>query len=419
MGNCFKKEKQALLLLVAVLAYYLLLKWLQFSAAYQSVITTLFWVMIGVYVYFCDKPNRHSKLKYADFYLVLMLICSVLYLISYFLIGTIDGFGVNIYDTSILGVAMNILVLGSTVVLREYVRNYLINSVQKRFAVAFGILIVLIFSFSEVNLETFGKLATVEDWISYTSKNVMPVVFFNVFMTFAAYIMGFYGTLIYATMTRFPVWIVRILPNFRWITLLLVGSLLPLLFTIVLRSISNRKSIRGKRQELKQESPYGWIATAVVGIVTVWFALGIFPIFPTAIVSNSMKPSVSRGDMVFIQKVDAATLKERDVILYNLDDIQVFHRIVKIEFAQGVRQYITKGDNNRFEDPKPVLGEQIVGKHIGTIPFIGWPGVALQQGGGEIGVETGTPSEPTFLDKLAQQYIESQADKSDGEGKGD
>ena len=63
--------------------------------------------------------------------------------------------------------------------------------------------------------------------------------------------------------------------------------------------------------------------------------------------------------------------------------------------------------------------EQIVGKHIGTIPFIGWPGVALQQGGGEIGVETGTPSAPTFLDRLAQQYIESQADKSDGKGKGD
>ena len=84
-----------------------------------------------------------------------------------------------------------------------------------------------------------------------------------------------------------------------------------------------------------------------------------------------------------------------------------------------MRQFITKGDNNKYEDPKAVLSEQIVGRHIGTIPFIGWPGLVLKQGGEEVAVETGAPSEPTFLDKLAQKYIESQADKLDGEGKGD
>jgi signal peptidase len=145
------------------------------------------------------------------------------------------------------------------------------------------------------------------------------------------------------------------------------------MFTIVLRSISQKKATRGKRQEMKQASPYSWIATAVVAVATVWFALGIFPIFPTAIVSNSMKPNISRGDIVLIQKIDPNTLKEQDVILYSLDNIQVFHRIIKIQYAQGVKQYTVKGDNNQYPDPKPVLGEQIIGKHIATIPYIGWP----------------------------------------------
>ncbi len=147
--------------------------------------------------------------------------------------------------------------------------NFLINSVQKRFAVIFGIFIVLFFSFTEVNLDTFSKLKTLEECFSYISKNILPVVFYNVFMTFAAYILGFYGTAIYAALTKFPIWIVRILPNFRWITLLLVGALLPLMFTIVLRSISQKKATRGKRQEMKQASPYSWIATAVVAVATV------------------------------------------------------------------------------------------------------------------------------------------------------
>lgn len=418
MGSCFIKEKRAGILLFSILVYYLMMRAFRSGVEHQSVITSLFWLLLATYVFFCEKPERHSKLKFSEFYLLLMLVCAVLYLISYFMIGTIDGFGLNIYDTSFAGIVKNLLILGSTVILKEWVRNFLINSVQKRFAVAFGILIVLIFSFSEVNLDTFAKLKTMEEAISYISKNVLPVVFFHVFMTFASYIMGFYGTAIYAALTKFPIWVVRILPNFRWITLLLVGALLPLMFTIVLRSISRKRATRGKRQEMQQASPYAWIATAVVSVLTVWFALGIFPVFPTAIVSNSMKPSVSRGDIVIIQKTDPNQLKEQDVILYSLDQIQVFHRILKIEYAQGVKQYTMKGDNNKYQDPKPVLGEQIIGKHIATIPYIGWPGVLLQQSGGEIQVETGG-TEPTFLDRLAYKYIESQAQKSEGEGKGD
>ncbi len=418
MGNCFIKEKRVSILLISILTYYILLRWIRFSVEYQSLITSLFWLLIATYAFFCEKPNRHSKLKFSEFYLLFMLVCAVLYLISYFLIGTIDGFGLNIYDTSFTGIVKNLLILGSTVVLKEWVRNFLINSVQKRFVVVFGILLILVFSFTEVNLETFSKLKTLEEWFSYISKNILPVVFFNVLMTFAAYIMGFYGTAIYATLTKFPIWVVKILPNFRWITLLLVGALLPLMFTIVLRSISRNKATRGKRLEMKQASPYSWIATAMVAVSTVWFALGIFPIFPSAIVSDSMKPNISRGDIVLIQKVDPNALNEQDIILYALDNIQVFHRIIQIQYVQGVKQFTLKGDNNKYEDPKPVLIEQIIGRHIATIPFIGWPGVLLQQSGGEVQVETGE-TEPTFLDKLASKYIESQTQNPDWQGKGD
>jgi len=42
----------------------------------------------------------------------------------------------------------------------------------------------------------------------------------------------------------------------------------------------------------------------------------------------------------------------------------------------------------------------------------------LQQSGGEVQVETGG-TEPTFLDKLASKYIDSQTQKPDGNDKGD
>ena len=413
-GIVFLSEKRTLAYLFVILAYYMLVKISQFSIEYQSIITALFWLLLSVYVYFSEKVRNHSKIKHREFYIMLMLVCAVLYIISYFVIGTIDGFGVNIYNTSLLGVTKNILTLGSVIVFREWIRTYLINAVQKRFAIIFGLLIILVFSFSEINVSAFRQLSTAEDWLSYISKNVLPVIFFNVFLTYAAYIMGFYGPLIYAVVTRVPIWVVRILPNFRWITLLLVGTLLPLLFTIILKSISKRKIVRGKRQEIKQENPASWIATAVIAIVTVWFALGIFPIFPTAIISNSMKPQISKGDMVLIKKIDIDTLVEQDVILYQLEDIQVFHRIIEIQYNEGVKQFITKGDNNNARDPNPVLYEQVIGKHVLTVPYIGWPGMLLKQNVDESRIEQGQPQE-SFIEKLAQKYVEKQLDEARSE----
>ena len=385
-------QKKQLILLSVIFLYYALIKIFNVGLIYQNIITMIFWGVLCVYIYLDGNVRAHSKLKYKEFYVFFMLVCSFLYIMSYFVFGFIDGVGASMYDTSPLGIIKNILTLGSVLVLRELVRNHIINAVEKKYAVTFGILIILIFSFAEINFKALLEIGSMEELLTFLSYSVLPPLLFNAFMTVAAFIAGAIGPIIYALITNVPLWVISVLPNLKWITVLLVGSLFPLLCIIVLRNVQKSKSTRGKKRAKKEENPYSWIAVSIVMVALVWFALGIFPVFPSIIVSQSMEPVISKGDLVFVQKTDTEKLDVGDIIQYQLDDIQVFHRIISVEYSQGIKYFITKGDANNAEDPNPVMEAQVMGEYLGRIPYIGWPSLWLRQDKNETRIETGQSS---------------------------
>ena len=87
------------------------------------------------------------------------------------------------------------------------------------------------------------------------------------------------------------------------------------------------------------------------------------------ITTDSMKPSVNVGDIILIQKTENEDLFPNDVVTYRLstDLERVTHRI--IDKTEDI--YITKGDNNKLEDKDIVRYENIEGKVVFKIPFIG------------------------------------------------
>lgn len=82
------------------------------------------------------------------------------------------------------------------------------------------------------------------------------------------------------------------------------------------------------------------------------------------VVSGSMEPAVSVGDMVIIQT--GAEYQTGDIITYYDGGAYVTHRLL----ARNGADYITKGDANNTQD-EPVSGEQILGKVVLTIPKAG------------------------------------------------
>ncbi|MCD6562325.1 MAG: signal peptidase I [Thermoproteales archaeon] len=119
------------------------------------------------------------------------------------------------------------------------------------------------------------------------------------------------------------------------------------------------------------------IITIILLILTAAIALNINQILrtplktevPLAVVSSwSMEPIFHVGDMIIVQGCKKYNIG--DIIVYQDHFIKtklIVHRVIKVKNDA----YITKGDANYSPDVHPVKKNQIKGKVILVIPYLG------------------------------------------------
>ncbi len=106
-----------------------------------------------------------------------------------------------------------------------------------------------------------------------------------------------------------------------------------------------------------------------------------------AVVSNSMDPTLKKGDLVVVRGVSPEDIAIGDVIVYHnpLQGVAVVHRVIDIKRDGDELIFYTKGDNNRtnrLSDQEagiapPIREYWVKGKVVITIPKLGWPRVIL------------------------------------------
>ena len=96
-----------------------------------------------------------------------------------------------------------------------------------------------------------------------------------------------------------------------------------------------------------------------------------------SVMSGSMSPKILSGSLAVILPNDSYA--KDDVITFktvNPADLSVqgsvTHRIIELKEESGETVFVTKGDKNPSQDPKPVNKKDIVGKMVISIPFIGY-----------------------------------------------
>ncbi len=89
------------------------------------------------------------------------------------------------------------------------------------------------------------------------------------------------------------------------------------------------------------------------------------------VISPSMEPEYSVGDLIYVKEVDPSTIKVGDVITFvvNEDLVVGTHRVVRIDNEK--KQFITKGDTNDTEDA-PVHFNNLIGVPKFSIPKLGY-----------------------------------------------
>ncbi|MFO7797659.1 MAG: signal peptidase I [Promethearchaeati archaeon] len=112
------------------------------------------------------------------------------------------------------------------------------------------------------------------------------------------------------------------------------------------------------------------------------------------VVSGSMEPTLSRGDLLFLYGKDPADIrngtaleKNGDIIVFDAHGYwplppaePVVHRVIDKRFENGTWWFKTKGDDNTIEDPW-IPENQIFGVVVGVIPYIGWVKIFFTESG--------------------------------------
>jgi len=129
------------------------------------------------------------------------------------------------------------------------------------------------------------------------------------------------------------------------------------------------------------------IVLIIILVITLSFKEILSLIFhtsvPIAVVeSGSMIPILEKGDLIFSIGVTPSSLKVGDIILFKSpqnSNVIIVHRIIKIYNDGDVILIQTKGDNNPVPDPWIINGDQVLGKVIFRIPYLGWPSIISNQ----------------------------------------
>lgn len=322
------------------------------------------------------RPRPKSKLKMKENINYWAFNFAAIYIIVYSLAGLIDGFGKSPYSHTPLGILNNLFYIFSILVARELVRSYVVNTFVKKENFLFFILISLFMTIISISFSKFENLKNVKDFVMFFAKDFAPDLSKSLISTYFVFIGGAGPSIIYQGLIETFEWLSPILPNLKWITMALVGVMVPIFSLSALQGYYLKEMKLLKHQE--EEDLLGWIITSVASILLIWFTVGVFPIFPSVIATGSMEPMIKPGDVILIKRVNIDDLKVGDVIQFKRENILISHRIIEIVKKDNIICYRTKGDNNSVADSELVKPQDIKGKIIKVVPKIGWPTLLLK-----------------------------------------
>jgi signal peptidase len=93
-----------------------------------------------------------------------------------------------------------------------------------------------------------------------------------------------------------------------------------------------------------------------------------------AIASGSMSPALETGDLVIIQGVSPTNIQVEDILVFDSPQgSRTIHRVTQIQtLPNGTTQFKTKGDANPREDLYWIPEQNVHGRVIYRILYIGW-----------------------------------------------
>lgn len=347
---------------------------------YFRIINSLFWILLSILCHFFFK-NEYVHKKYKKDILLTVIIAVFIFFILYYSSGILFGFEKTPYLRTVKGILINIWDYGMFIILREYIRQIIINRTGKNKKLI--VLITILFIFLDVSKNvTAQQLSSNFLVFQYISVVLLPTIAKHMLLSYLTYTSNYLPSAIYAFVMETFSFIVPFIPNINWFMNGIIYLVLPfIIFIVTYRIIERRENKKQFKKNYKRDISY--IPLLIIVLVLAILVSGLFNYQLLAVASGSMVPVFDRGDAVLMKKTDATENKELkvgDIIVFTKDKKIIMHRIIeKIELKDEKYAYKTKGDNNNGPDTGVVEEENIIGKYILGVKYIGYPSIFLQE----------------------------------------
>lgn len=343
-------------------------------------ISPLYFFLISICIIFF-LPGIHTlgKNQIKNQTIGLCIASGVIYIAINFIVGLIlKDIALTPYDISPKGIINNILAYLPEIIASIMVRSYAVNAFYKKskYPLLWIIVISLYLSALEFNYVKLATIRSYEDFFVFLAQNIIPTICLSFLMTIICLIGGSIPCIYYICINKIFLFIFPFLPSLPWIAESVINIAYPVILSLFIWE--EYTLLSHLKPAAKKENIFSLSVFLVISVAFVWFIIGVFPIYPSVILTGSMEPDIYPGDVVLIEKFsskeDIYNLREKDIINFKREHITITHRIIKIKSDEsGNLSFITKGDSNVSEDPWIVLPNDLNGTIKKTLPKIGIP----------------------------------------------
>ncbi len=304
--------------------------------------------------------------------IVLALVVGLFGVAVTILIGVITAMGHSPYAHAPRWLMTNFWYVAAPLAAFEFTRAYLLRRFARYPTVAIAGTAIAFTALGVSYQDLFGWSGARPETV-FLGSRLLPDLASNLLASLLVYLGGPFSGIAYRGAAIVYRWYSPVLADPPWLTAAFAGVATPAVGVWVLEGLKGsdddtEERTGGHRFAVSAPST-AWVLTSVVSLGMLWFSFGFFGVRPSFIPSHSMEPGISAGSIVITKDVSVKDIKVGDVVLYQLNGTNVLHRVVEIT-RRGM--YSTKGDNNNTADPVPVAPEQIRGRLMYDVPYVGW-----------------------------------------------
>lgn len=319
--------------------------------------------------------NRYTKDVIFEIIIFLMI-----FFILFYLFGIVIDFARTGNYLNWYGLKEFIIPIILFVILKEILRYMMLKKCEGNIWLL--ITTFILFIFIDVSDAIFyNDFSTGYKSFMFVALTLLPAIGNGILATYMSRNVGFKPIIFYLLVMELYMYIIPIIPDPNEYLTALIHFLLPIILVFRIRRFFERDKDEEIDRNYKKKSVSALVLPIITTIVLVYFTSGYFKYIAVAIASGSMENTISKGDVVIVEKIEDNydKLKIKDVIAFQYHGVVIVHRIIDIVEQGGDYYFYTKGDANVKPDNYAITEDMLVGVIRAVIPYVGLPTIWLNE----------------------------------------